>query len=90
MTERVHRATTPTKWDAAWSLAKERFALPTSIPLDFFRQIVSGVAPIQGLVRVGFRCNQARARSSFPVVSRRSMRSFSGTSVGREGSASGR
>lgn len=58
MAERVQIATTPSKWDAAWTIAKELLALPVGVPLGFFRQIVAGVDPLQGLVRVGFGCNQ--------------------------------
>ena len=58
MAERVRVATTKEKWDEAWAIAKELMKLPADVPLDFFRQIVAGVDPPQGLVRVGFGCNQ--------------------------------
>jgi hypothetical protein len=58
LAERVRVATTPAKWDAAWSIATEMRKLPADVPLGFFRQLVAGVEPKQGLVRVGFRCNQ--------------------------------
>lgn len=58
MAERVQIAATPEKWGAAWATAKELLKLPVAIPLGFFRQLVAGVDPPQGLVRVGFGCNQ--------------------------------
>ena len=58
MAERVRVATTPSKWATAWSLAGELLKLPAGVPLGFFRQLVAGVEPPQGLVRVGFGCNQ--------------------------------
>lgn len=58
MAERVQIAVTRAKWDAAWATAQELLALPVAVPLGFFRQMVAGVDPKQGLVRVGFGCNQ--------------------------------
>ncbi len=55
---RLAAATTPERWKQARALADELRALPVGVELDFLRQIVSGVRPLQGLVRTGFRCNQ--------------------------------
>ena len=58
MASRLARATTPEIWRRARALAAELRALPEGVPLQHMRQIVAGVAPRQGLVRTGFRCNQ--------------------------------
>lgn len=58
LAERVQRATTAEKWERAWPIAKELAELPAGVPLAFFRQLVAGVEPPQGLVRTGFGCNQ--------------------------------
>ncbi|MFT3769689.1 MAG: radical SAM protein [Minicystis sp.] len=58
LAERVQRATTAEKWDRAWVIAKDLAKLPIGVPLGFFRQLVAGVEPLQGLVRTGFNCNQ--------------------------------
>ena len=55
---RLERAITRDRWLRARPLIRELSATPAGVPLDFFRQAVDGVDPIQGLVRTGFRCNQ--------------------------------
>src|SRR5690242_15965870 len=39
MAERVRAATTPSKWDEAWAIARDLAKLPTGVPLGFFRQL---------------------------------------------------
>lgn len=58
MAERLRAATTPDKWEQAWAMAKELSKLPNGVPLGFLRQLVAGVEPREGLIRVGFGCNQ--------------------------------
>ncbi len=58
MASRMTRATTPEIWKRARALASQLRALPLEIPLEYLRQIVRGVEPMQALVRTGFRCNQ--------------------------------
>lgn len=55
---RVERSITKEKWARARAVADELITLPSGVPLGYFRQIVAGVEPLQGLVRTGFRCNQ--------------------------------
>jgi len=58
MAARLAKATTKERWERASSIAKELARLPVGVPLGFFRQLVAGVDPPEGLVRVGFGCNQ--------------------------------
>lgn len=60
MAERVRKAATPERWEAAWSTAQQLAALPSGVPLTYFRQVVAGIDNDRatGLVRTGFRCNQ--------------------------------
>jgi len=58
MRGRLRDAAGRVDWAEVWRLAEELRQSPVRIPLDFFRQIVAGVTPPQGLVRTGFRCNQ--------------------------------
>jgi uncharacterized Fe-S cluster-containing radical SAM superfamily protein len=58
LAERLARAVTVEKWERAAPLARQLARLPVGVPLDFFRQLVAGVEPRQGLVRTGFNCNQ--------------------------------
>jgi MoaA/NifB/PqqE/SkfB family radical SAM enzyme len=57
MARRLQAAITPEQRDRAFELARQLRALPVGIPLEYFRQLVQGVSA-QGLVRVGFGCNQ--------------------------------
>jgi pyruvate-formate lyase-activating enzyme len=54
---RVGRSIDQARWEAARTLARDLTEID-QVPLTFLRQIVSGVAPKTGLVRVGFQCNQ--------------------------------
>jgi MoaA/NifB/PqqE/SkfB family radical SAM enzyme len=56
--QRLRASITAEKWAAAMAAVKKLERLPTGVPLPFFRQIVPGVARVQGLVRTGFNCNQ--------------------------------
>jgi hypothetical protein len=58
MADRIRSAVTAEQWEQAKSIAKKLQGLPVGVPIGFFRQIVAGVVPIQGLVRTGFNCNQ--------------------------------
>jgi len=57
MARRLRAAISAEKWAAAMQPARRLAARPVGVPLAFYRQLVPGVAG-QGLVRVGFRCNQ--------------------------------
>lgn len=57
MAQRLRAAITGEKWRNAIERGKKLAALPTGVPLAFYRQIVPGVSE-QGLVRTGFNCNQ--------------------------------
>lgn len=57
MIARLRRTLTAPRWERALELARELRALPSSVPLEHYRQRVEG-APGVGLVRVGFGCNQ--------------------------------
>jgi hypothetical protein len=58
MADRIRSAVTAEQWEQARTIGKKLQSLPVGVPLGFFRQIVAGVVPIQGLVRTGFNCNQ--------------------------------
>lgn len=58
MASRLEQAITEERWAPAMDLARRLRALPVGVPLGFFRQIVAGVEPREGLVRTGFNCNQ--------------------------------
>jgi uncharacterized Fe-S cluster-containing radical SAM superfamily protein len=58
MAARVERATTAERFGRAMEHAKQLARLPLGVPLGFFRQLVAGVLPPEGLVRTGFLCNQ--------------------------------
>lgn len=58
MRARVERATTAERFERAMEHAKKLARLPLGVPLGFFRQLVAGVEPPEGLVRTGFLCNQ--------------------------------
>jgi hypothetical protein len=45
-------------WASLQDPMRRLSALPSSVPMAYFRQIVPGVTPTQGLVRTGFNCNQ--------------------------------
>jgi MoaA/NifB/PqqE/SkfB family radical SAM enzyme len=55
---RLARATDAARWAKARALADELSRQPVGVQLDFLRQVVSGVRPLTGLLRTGFRCNQ--------------------------------
>jgi hypothetical protein len=57
MARRLRAAITREKWQQAFAQAERLAALPTGVPLAFYRQLVPGVDE-QGLVRTGFNCNQ--------------------------------
>ena len=58
MRSRLRGALAHVDWPVVWELADELRRSPALVPLQFFRQLVDGVTPRQGLVRTGFRCNQ--------------------------------
>ncbi|TKD09683.1 radical SAM protein [Polyangium fumosum] len=58
MAARLVVATTKERWERAAGLGKELARLPVGVPLGFFRQIVAGIEPPEGIVRTGFGCNQ--------------------------------
>jgi MoaA/NifB/PqqE/SkfB family radical SAM enzyme len=58
MAARLVVSTTKERWERASGIAKELARLPLGVPLGFFRQIVAGVEPPEGIVRTGFGCNQ--------------------------------
>lgn len=58
MVKRLVVAITPARWEAASALIDELATLPLGLPLQYFRDMVSGIDRLQGLVRTGFRCNQ--------------------------------
>ena len=58
MAARLVVATTKERWERTSAIAKELARLPVGVPLGFFRQIVAGVEPREGIVRTGFGCNQ--------------------------------
>lgn len=57
MATRLRAAITEPQWDKALELATRLRTLPVGVPMEHFRQVVWG-AERQGLVRVGFSCNQ--------------------------------
>ncbi|UQA60200.1 radical SAM protein [Polyangium aurulentum] len=58
MAARVEKAATAERFERAMEHAKQLARLPVGVPLGFFRQLVAGVEPPEGLVRAGFLCNQ--------------------------------
>ncbi len=58
MSARLRQATRRDRFEQALQPARELARLPVAVPLEFFRQIVAGVEPAEGLVRTGFACNQ--------------------------------
>lgn len=58
MAARLSRSTTEERFSRAMVHGKELAKLPVGVPLGFFRQLVAGVSPPEGLVRTGFLCNQ--------------------------------
>jgi len=58
MAARLAKSTTKERFERAMVHAKELLKLPVGVPLGFFRQLVAGVEPPEGLVRTGFLCNQ--------------------------------
>ncbi len=58
MAERIGRAVTPAQWADARGHADALARLPVGVPMEFHRQAVAGLHHLEGLVRVGFRCNQ--------------------------------
>lgn len=57
MAQRLRAAITADKWRRAIERAKKLAAIPSAVPLAFFRQLVPGFSD-QALVRTGFNCNQ--------------------------------
>lgn len=57
MARRLRAAITAEQRDRAFELARQLRTLPVGVPLEHYRQLVQGVSA-QGLVRVGFGCNQ--------------------------------
>ncbi|MBK7859934.1 MAG: radical SAM protein [Archangiaceae bacterium] len=55
---RLAKATDSKRWAEARALGDQLMRLPVGLPLEHLRQIVSGVRPLQGLLRTGFHCNQ--------------------------------
>ncbi len=58
MAARLVLSTTAERWERATAIAKDLAGLPVGVPLGFFRQLVAGMDPPEGLVRTGFGCNQ--------------------------------
>jgi hypothetical protein len=58
MAARMQKATTKERFTAAMEHGKALAKLPLGVPMGFFRQLVAGVDPPEGLVRTGFLCNQ--------------------------------
>lgn len=56
--ERLARAITREKWQAARAELDALKKLPVGVSLSFFRQLIEGISPLTGLVRTGFLCNQ--------------------------------
>lgn len=57
MAERLRMAITNAQRDKAFELAERLRELPVGVPMEHYRQLVWGTVA-QGLVRVGFGCNQ--------------------------------
>lgn len=57
MASRLRAAITDAQWARALELAARLRGLPVGVPMEHYRQVVWG-AERQGLVRVGFGCNQ--------------------------------
>ena len=57
MARRMREAITNAQRDKAFELAERLRALPVGVPMEHYRQLVWGTVA-QGLVRVGFGCNQ--------------------------------
>jgi MoaA/NifB/PqqE/SkfB family radical SAM enzyme len=58
LAERVEGAVTQEVWERAFARAKDHLKLPVGVPVGFYRQIIAGVGRPEGIIRVGFRCNQ--------------------------------
>lgn len=57
MASRLRAAVTEAQWARASELAARLREMPVGVPLEYYRQVVWGTVA-QGLVRVGFGCNQ--------------------------------
>lgn len=58
LANRVARATRKEQWTAASEVAARLRRIPVGVRMEFHRQIVAGVEPRVGLVRLGYLCNQ--------------------------------
>ncbi|MEM7155590.1 MAG: radical SAM protein [Myxococcota bacterium] len=58
LADRVARATTAARWKQAAEVAARLRRIPVGVRMEFHRQIVAGVEPRVGLVRLGYLCNQ--------------------------------
>jgi len=56
--QRIATATTEAQWNEALEHAAKLARLPVGVPMEFHRQAIAGLHELEGLVRVGFRCNQ--------------------------------
>jgi hypothetical protein len=57
MASRLRAAISAEKWRRAAEYAQQLARIPIGVPIAFYRQLVPGVVG-QGLIRVGFLCNQ--------------------------------
>jgi len=57
MARRLRAAISAEKWQRAAAHAQQLARIPVGVPIAFYRQLVPGVSG-QGLIRVGFLCNQ--------------------------------
>ena len=57
MASRLRAAISAEKWQRAADAAQQLARIPVGVPIAFYRQLVPGVQD-QGLIRVGFLCNQ--------------------------------
>jgi uncharacterized Fe-S cluster-containing radical SAM superfamily protein len=58
LAKKLRTTVTAEMWAGLMEPARRLGALPSSVPMAYFRQIVPGAATAQGLVRTGFNCNQ--------------------------------
>lgn len=58
LAKKLRATVTADSWATATEAARGLGALPSSVPMAYFRQIVPGLSMLQGLVRTGFNCNQ--------------------------------
>jgi sulfatase maturation enzyme AslB (radical SAM superfamily) len=58
LAERVEASVTQETWDQAWARAKDHLRLPIGVPIGFYRQMIAGMNRREGMIRVGFKCNQ--------------------------------